>query len=230
MRIVFWNVQRIGNPFAKSSDSMARFGLFWAYLVEIAQKADLIILCEISQKGEELAAEITKELKFHAVYVPVLGSSGGVSPCGFLVAAKASKPTVLPVGTASQRPAIKITGVGRTVYACHIIAIQGPPAEDEIMDFVTEIDNNAVLIGDMNYGWNKWTLKQHAYNTQLIGQMDLKIVPPLLPFTHKSQSNGSTSPIDYAFAPKGGVCNPTNAVAKYDDFDTIDHAPIAYDI
>ena len=230
MVVVFWNVQRIGNPNPKDEEASARFGLFWSYFEEMAAKADLIILCEVSQKGPELALYIKQKLGFHSTYVAVADANGGASPCAFLVAAKAKAPTVLPVGTASKRPTIKVTGVGRTVYACHIIAIQGPPAVDEIMDFVTEIDDGAVILGDMNFPQQKWTLKQYSNEKQYLGDLDLKIVPPLAPFTHQSQSSGKKGSLDYAFAPKGTVCTATAAVAKYDDFDTIDHAPIAYNI
>ena len=227
MKVVFWNVQRIGNVNPKSEEGSLRYGYFWATFKEfIANGADLILLCEISQNGADLAKEIKANFGgWTAEYVAVgCTRSDGVSPCGFLVAANGDF-RFQPRGITSKRPAVAVGYGGEVITCCHIVATGADPSKEEILDFLMDMKAGSYLLGDMNYRIEKWELTD---NKKEITALDVKAVKPgALAYTFQSKNNSKTKLLDYIFAPANaavGSFEPT----KSHDFDIIDHCPVGY--
>jgi hypothetical protein len=226
MKVVFWNVQRIGNIDPLSEEGAFRYGYFFSTFKELTGAADLIILCEVSQKGDDLAKEIQSKLGgWSASYVAVGCSRvGTASPCGFLVAAN-NKFAAAPRGGTTKRPAIAVEFGGKLITACHIIATGGDPSKEEILVFLDDMESSGYLIGDMNFRIEKWDI---AENKKEITARKIQVVKPgARAYTFQSKNNQKTKLIDYLFAPANtavGTYDPTGS----HDFDIIDHAPVGY--
>lgn len=228
MRVVFWNVQRIGNVDPKSEEAASRLGYFLQTIAEIVKNgADLIILCEVSQKGQGLADEIESSFGgWHAQYVPVNcpRAPGVISPCGFLVAANRARFAVTPKGVSSRRPAIEVGIGGELISACHIIATGGEPSREEILEFLDDMHSGGYLIGDMNFRIEKWGIGENQKELLARKVQVVALNPAQYTFQNK---RGRTKLIDYLIAPADSVVSAYQAVNAH-DFDLIDHLPVGY--
>jgi hypothetical protein len=228
MKIGFWNIERSGNLGSSTMSSRDRAGLLVAHLngwLKSAVAPDVLIMCEATSGGSEfILKEVGKAGPYHAEYVRVRDKNGNTSPCSFIVVAKRGYWRGCdPIGATTKRPYIKLDTGDLIVAGCHILAERGENSASEIFAMAADLSGEkkaCVLIGDMNYLYDE----------------DAKIgggwakVEPGIPATHKSHSSKPGSVIDYAWVdPRVGKCKPV-VVMNYTDWDTIDHAPICYDV
>lgn len=230
MDIAFWNIQRASSW--GTSDAAARYGLMAAWVDEMAKRFDLIVLAEVTQNGPALVKEM-KSTNMWCQFVPVANKKGGVSPCSFMVLSKGVKVEAMAVGD-GKRPLIFIDTGDILVGACHTIATQGEPSKEEILDMLAHLGGvastnkrrGAILLGDMNYAIDKWSVFDSAYTKGWTLRAPCKAsnAAQALSKTHRL---GRV--IDYAWLTGiDGYARAATATHDWTDWDVIDHTPIGF--
>lgn len=239
-RIGFWNVQRVGDP-ENVGPAGERAGLVTGSLSRWG--LDLFVLAEVSQKGDRLAAFLRGNLPdCTAQYVPVRDKNGNASACSFLVGFNNRKMTLVGEietrGATSKRPMVtfvmriapsKRRGRSKSklfsleITGVHIIANRQKSA-DEVADVLNDLRGPlpSLVLGDMNLPFEN---KVPGINKEW-----QKLDPGLkASFQKDRRTRTSRALLDYAFQTGlNGNLRATPPDPGYNDWDTIDHAPIAF--
>jgi hypothetical protein len=248
-----WNIQRAAGIASASDRAQARAQWAalhverWIITSELADNPlpDLMILTEVSQGGGEMAAYFMNRLPaYEARFVEAGDRNNNVSPCSFLVLWRRAigNVRIVPTGGHSKRPMVKVYCPLGLVAGVHIIASNREKAEEEILDALTELDNETdhatMLIGDMNFPWNNLTDRGFGGAASLLQQgRDVGFRPiapgPTPTYGGYDRTTGQlrTSTLDYAWFERAiTTVAATPPIPGYAAWTTIDHAPIAYDV
>ncbi|WP_426750264.1 endonuclease/exonuclease/phosphatase family protein [Myxococcus sp. Y35] len=250
MIIAYWNTQRASGLASANQNARARCVwcceqiLRWIIATAETHQAlpSLIFLAEVSQGGGELAAYLNTTYSYRARYIPAGDKNNNPSPCSFIVMWQETlNPEIKVVGASQRRPVLRVRLDDLTVGAVHIIA-NPSKAPDEIYGDITELndeDQPAVLIGDMNYAWDRLFEPQignpGGFAQEIKNHFRWKPVPPGLQATYGRRSpeagRTQTQILDYLWkSPDVSRIEAMPPIPGYNQWTLIDHAPIAYRI
>lgn len=227
MIVGFWNIQRATNV---ERDEGVRAGFMFSVLDDWLTRGrafDILVIAEAAQSGQELVGHLNKRWEkkgYQANYFPVPNVKGAARPCSFMVVwsgTLTNEPT--PTGGSTKRPVIIIEAGPLKIGACHIIANRSK-AVDEIFTACVEIQAQrpCLVIGDMNYPFEEF----NSYEQQTFEQADWSRVAPDMTNTFDGKEV-----LDYAWRNPGiPTITATPPYKDYDQWEIIDHAPIAYEI
>jgi hypothetical protein len=249
MRIAFWNVQRLGalsntseDFFTKHEFKAGKWALACGWIESFMKtdQADVIVLAEVTQTGQKLlSTQLNLPTGYSGEFVPVEAKGSTVSPCSYLLLWKGSLDKFCIVGTDLKRPYLAAIKDSVLIGGFHAIANRNKSL-DAIATVLTDIKSEmdslklkvGVVIGDMNYDYKTYKQLKNSYSLEKISASMIELAGwkaeapgDALPQTHKAGGL-----LDFAWI-KGGTATPYALfTGSYLDWDTIDHAPIAYDV
>jgi len=218
----FWNIQRASNPERERFEFVGSLIEEWVNGKLDAPAPELLVLAEVTQTGESMAAWLLGFGGYEAEYIAVGGKKDrdAPSPCSFLVFGRRPLPRARPTGDASVRPMIKLRVGNVTVAALHNAA-RGEPAKEETLIACEENrDGASLILGDINYDLRDiGSTERREFARYRFAPQD-----PGMGMTFRS---GKV--FDYALTNPGVHAVARPPVRGYDAWDIVDHAPIAYE-
>lgn len=229
LTVGFWNIERATDPESERGAFVISKINEW---VGMDPRPEVIILCEVTQRGQDLADDLDEETAYQTAFIEAADQAGGVSPCSFLVMVHDDFMfDTLPTGGSMRRPYIHITCGPYHLAGMHATADQGQKALDDICDTATDFRDGQMIIGDMNLPEDKDLPSDlEAWKRNYIAPTGYAFHFPNYP-TYRSKRSGRFRTLDYVLVRSGRAVRQASAPQhSLADFAVIDHAPIAFTI